>query len=148
MNKQTVYEAFKTQVETKIRLAQRALDETAESVHAETKGSAGDKHETGRAMAQIEMENTGKVLFEAQQLASVLHLLEPGKSKTACALGALVETTQGIFYLSGGIGKLNVDGKAIYCIGMSAPLGQALLGKGVGDEYVVGGRTFEILRVG
>lgn len=146
-DKSPIYEAFKSHVEARIQSAQRALDEATESVHAETKGSAGDKHETGRAMAQLEVENTGKVLQEAQQLSAVLHMLLPQKKRDTCTVGALVETTQGTFYLSGGIGKLQVEGSEIFCIGMSSPLGQALLGKKTGDKYLVVNRVHSILSI-
>ncbi len=146
-NKVQIFNAFRSHIEARIQSAQGALDEATESVHSETKGSAGDKHETGRAMAQLEVENAGKILQEAQHLGAVLHLLEPEKGRETCSVGALVESTQGMFYLSGGIGKIEVDGQEIFCIGMNSPLGQALLGKRAGEKYIVAGKEFEITRV-
>lgn len=144
VSKQKAFDAFRLQVKSRIQAANEALREATESVHSETKGSAGDKHETGRAMAQLEVENTGKILQEAQNTASVLHLLEPEKVRTKCSLGALVETTQGLFYLSGGIGKITVGNNEIFCIGMNSPLGQALIGKGIGEYYNMAGKEQQI----
>lgn len=147
VSKEKIFAAFKLHIESKIQAAQDALEEATESVHAETKGSAGDKHETGRAMAQLEVEKAGKVLHETQQMRSVLSLLEPEKPKDKCIAGALVKTTQGLFYLSGGIGKIDIDGESVFCIGMNSPVGQALIGKQQGETYAVAGNTFSILEI-
>lgn len=42
------------------------LDEVTEAVNNETKSSVGDKHETSRAMMQLEQEKLGKQLLEAE----------------------------------------------------------------------------------
>ena len=41
-----------------------------ESLESEQKSSAGDKHETGRAMVQLEQEKLGKQLHKLQRRAS------------------------------------------------------------------------------
>ena len=44
----------------KIEELSNALNTATESANNETKSSAGDKHETARAMMQIEQEKLGK----------------------------------------------------------------------------------------
>lgn len=147
ISKRKIYTALEIQLNSKIKAAQSTLEEATESVHAETKGSAGDKHETGRAMAQLEVEKAGKHLQETQQLKSILHILEPEVIKNNCNVGALVKSTQGLFYLSIGIGKIIAAGQEIFCIGMNSPLGQALMNKTTGEKYTVAGKDFEILEI-
>lgn len=147
MDKQKVFEAFKAQVELKIRSAQEAMDEATESVHSETKSTAGDKHETARAMAQLEVENAGKILRETQQLASVIPLLAPEKHRESCVLGAVAETTQGILYLSAALGRISAGEKEIICVGMNSPVGQALIGKKAGEAYLVANREHKVLHI-
>jgi hypothetical protein len=148
LSKTAINEALKTHIEDRIAFAVHSHAEATESVHAETKGSAGDKHETGRAMAQLEVEKAGKVLKEAQQMKQVLGLLEPEKTRAACTVGALVESTQGLFYLSMGLGKINVNGTDVFCVGMNSPVGQALFNKKAGAHYQVGSIKAEILSIG
>lgn len=147
VSKSEVYLAIKAHIHSRVDAAQAALDEATESVHAETKGSAGDKHETGRAMAQLEMEQAGKVLQETRQMTAVLNLLEPEKHRESCTIGALAETSQGIFYLAAGIGRLTVGTTEVFCISMHSPIGQALLDKKAGAHYVAAGKQYTILSV-
>ncbi len=96
--KSLLYQFVSDQIDAKINLAQQVYDEANESVISETKSSAGDKHEVSRAMSQLQVEKAGKYLVETQRMKSILGLLEPETVKSTCCLGALVETTQGIFY--------------------------------------------------
>ena len=41
----------------------KSILELQQSLDSETKSSAGDKHETGRAMLQIDLEKAGKSTF-------------------------------------------------------------------------------------
>ena len=50
-------EAF---VSEKIDSLERGLESHQKALASETKSSAGDKHETGRAMLQLEMEKSGQ----------------------------------------------------------------------------------------
>ena len=55
ITKKEVYVIYCEQIEQKIQSATQSWNEANESVLAETKSSVGDKHETGRAMAQLEV---------------------------------------------------------------------------------------------
>lgn len=145
--KAILYQFVSDQIDTKINLAHKVFDEANESVVSETKSSAGDKHETSRAMSQLEVEKAGKYLVETQRMKSILSLLEPEKEKSTCCLGALVETTQGNFYLSIAIGKTEIENTEYFCVGMNSPLAQALLNLKEGGSYVVAGKKFEVLKV-
>jgi hypothetical protein len=75
-----------------------SIEEIQESLTSETKSSAGDKHETGRAMLQLEREKAGNQLAETEKLQELLSKIDVSKtSKTVC-LGSLVFTTQANFY--------------------------------------------------
>ena len=54
-------------VENRFQTIQKTIDEIQESLTSETKSSAGDKHETGRAMLQLEREKAGNQLAEIQK---------------------------------------------------------------------------------
>jgi hypothetical protein len=147
LSKLAVFKILETFIEEKTANAYQILNEAKDSLYSETKGSAGDKHETGRAMAQIEVDKAGRFLDETQQLKAILPLLKPDKSRRKCETGALVETTQGFFYLSIGIGKLLINEHSIFCVSIHSPIGQSLLHKVQGDKYKVGNNEFEILEI-
>jgi len=52
-------------VDNKIDIAKSAVDSVKESRNSDTKSSEGDKHETGRAMMQIEPEKNETQLSKA-----------------------------------------------------------------------------------
>ncbi len=60
MQKETVYLASKKLLEEKIETAITLMDDAQASANQDTKSSAGDKHETSRAMAMLEKEKGGK----------------------------------------------------------------------------------------
>ena len=145
--KSQLYQFVSDQIDAKINLAQKVYDEANESVVSETKSSAGDKHETSRAMSQLEVEKAGKYLMENQKLKSILGFLEPKNVRTNCCLGAVVETTQGNFYLSIAMGKVDFENKTYFCVGMNSPLAQAMINLKSGDSYIVAGKKYEIVEV-
>lgn len=55
-------------VENRFQTIQNTINEIQESLLSETKSSAGDKHETGRAMLQLEREKSGNQLAEIQKI--------------------------------------------------------------------------------
>jgi len=59
-------------VAERLQTIKNAIDEVQESLTTETKSSAGDKHETGRAMLQIEREKLGQQLASIQTLEQTL----------------------------------------------------------------------------
>ena len=70
--KQDLYMQCQVFVGTRLRAIQKTIAEIQESLTSETKSSAGDKHETGRAMLQLEREKAGHQLAEIQKLNQLL----------------------------------------------------------------------------
>ena len=108
-----------------------------ESNQQEGKSSSGDKHETGRAMVHLELEQLGKQRQEIQkQRAEVLRLVPvEGREYDRVEGGALVTTSVGLYYMITGWGKVVIQGKEVMIIGINSPVGKALLGKRVGEEF-------------
>ena len=67
---------------------------------SETKSSAGDKHETGRAMLQLEMEKAGQQLASVQQMQQTLAKINTLTSSTNIALGSVIKTSSACYFLS------------------------------------------------
>lgn len=95
----------------------------------ETKSSAGDKHETSRAMAQLETENNAKHLAEAKKLNAVLSQIDPERECGLIELGALIKTNIGYYFLAISAGKASFSGSDVYLISPASPIGQQFLGK-------------------
>ncbi len=119
-----------------------------ESSNTETKSSAGDKYETGRAMAQQERDRHAMQLHEAQQLLGILQKTNSLLPSELVRTGALVTTTLGLFYLSIGAGKLRTNqGQEFMAVSPAAPIMLALGGKRAGDEVLFNGKLVRVLAV-
>ena len=70
--KQKLLEACFHFVENKHKTISNSIASNKNDLFSETKSSAGDKHETGRAMIQLEMEKAGQQLAIVNQMKEVL----------------------------------------------------------------------------
>lgn len=135
-------------VDQRINNSLTAISNAQESANTEVKSSAGDKHETGRAMAQLETEKNAIQLAEANKLKQVIGLINPEKASEKVELGALVVTNNGNYYISVSIGKMTIDSVLYFGVSAVSPIGQALLNHKKGDEVTFNGRKFSIKEIG
>lgn len=126
-------------VDQKIAAAKADLVSATESRNSDTKSSAGDKHETGRAMMQIEVDNAGMQLQKALQLKSELDQIDFQTKPERVVAGSLVVTSRGQFLLSIGLGILETAEGTFFAISPGSPIGQVLLGKKKGDTFAFQG---------
>ena len=126
---------------------QKTIEEIQESLTSETKSSAGDKHETGRAMLQLEREKAGNQLAETEKLQELLTKIDVTKtSKTVC-LGSFVFTTQANYFIAISAGELVIESKKYYAISPNTPIGKMLIGKQVGDLVSFRDQEFKVVSV-
>jgi len=146
LNKRVVYECVEKELSSKIERIQIQFDELQKSLTNETKSSAGDKHETGRAMAQLEQEKLSKALTQMTQLRNALSKVKPDENHSVVQYGSLVQTSKGYFFFSIGLGQIKVEDQEVFCMTATSPLGQKLLGKSKGDTIQMN-TSIEILDV-
>ena len=123
------------------------IKELQTALGSETKSSAGDKHETGRAMIQLEREKLGQQLAEVQDLNRVMQKIDISSKKTAAALGSLVKTTKTNYFLAISAGEFKSGDSLNYCISLNTPIGIMLLGKTVGDTIGFNGSVLKIVAI-
>lgn len=129
MKKQEVYSTVSAELEGRIVALQKSIKMAQESSKEDSKSTAGDKHETSRAMAHLEQEKSGMQLSQLLQLKKVLTGLNPAKINSKGELGSLIQTDKGIFYISISLGQVDVNGVKVMCISPVAPLGKMFLNK-------------------
>jgi transcription elongation GreA/GreB family factor len=122
-------------VNQRIDFAKQAMDGAQESANQEEKSSAGDKYETGRAMAQLERDKAAAQVSEARKMLSVLDQIKPSTTNYRVGLGSLVITDLNKFYLSISAGKLIVDHEIHLAISAQSPIGLLLIGKQKGEQF-------------
>jgi hypothetical protein len=80
-------------------------------------------------------------------MGSIIQLLEPEKTRQKAELGALIETDLGLFYLSTGIGKIEIENQTVFCIGMNSPIGKSLLNKKIDEKFYFGDKNGIIMNI-
>jgi len=120
-------------VQNKKNIISKSIESNKEDLFSETKSSAGDKHETGRAMIQLEMEKAGQQLSEVTIMQEVLSKIVIGKKSEVVCLGSLIKTTKVTCFLAISVGKIEIDGVDYFAISSQSPIGKELLGKKVGE---------------
>ena len=142
--KESLFKKCESFVEKRLQSIQKANSEIQESLLSETKSSAGDKHETGRAMLQLEREKTGQQLAEIQKTQEILSKIDVSKTSKTICLGSVVYTSQANYFISISAGKLTVDNIDFFAISPNTPIGQLLLSKTAGVEVIFRKQSFTI----
>jgi hypothetical protein len=134
-------------IEDQINHVQAVIDSAKESAQNESKSSAGDKHETGKSLLQLEQENNAKLLNNMLGQKRVISILQKHEASKIIGLGSLVATSQGLYYIGIGIGKVELLGEAYFVISPSAPVGKLFIGKTINDSVSFNGKTIQIIDV-
>lgn len=145
--REELYEQCLAYANMRIDTAQQMLNDAQESANAEEKSSAGDKYETGRAMAHLEREKGLQQLNVAHKLKEALDKIDISAISDWIMLGSVVITNSGNFYLAISAGQLKVNGKEFVALSPASPLGAMLNHKKVGDEFVFNKQTIKVLKV-
>ena len=145
--KDSLYNHCVQYVEERIARIQNEIDLLQAAANEETKSSAGDKYETGRAMAQLEIERNAVQLKEAERLRSFLQGIVREGTSAVIVPGSLVTTSNGVFYISISLGVVTLDQRKFLVVSPDSPIGKLLLGKRVGQEWLWRNERYKITRV-
>ncbi len=145
--KQKLLDECKIYVQQRLQRIQSTIEGIQESLTSETKSTAGDKHETGRAMLQLEREKAGKQLAEVQKLQEIVHKIDIASVSERVHLGSLVKTTRGNYFISISVGQIKIDGQMYFAVAANSPIGRLFLGKTVGDQVTFNQNNFKIINI-
>lgn len=142
LSKTEIIQFCLNEIESKINQLENNIKELNTSLNQETKSSAGDKHETGRAMVQLEIESYSKNLkdksiqrdFLKRQLSNAEH-------------ENLYATSNGAYFLSVGLGKLIIKNEIVFVISKDSPIGQLLIKTNPGEVILFNGQKIYIRSV-
>jgi transcription elongation GreA/GreB family factor len=145
--KKQLHQLCLSKIDQQIKTLQDTIDATRASANEETKSSAGDKYETGRAMMQLEIEKNLTQLQEAVKVKNALLKIKTDGIFDVAQTGSLLTTNQGNFYLSVSVGAFSIDEKIYQTLSTSSPLGSKLVGLKGGDNLLFQSKNFAIQRI-
>ncbi len=143
--KRELYRKCTEYIDHRIDSIQKKLNDVAESRSNETKSSAGDKHETGRTMMQLEEQKATVQLFAALEVKQTLNQINLEHIHNTIGLGSLIQCNNANYYIAISAGKLKIDNIIYYSISMQSPIGLHLTGKGVGDQIEFNGNVIKVI---
>ncbi|MEH1007636.1 3-oxoacyl-ACP synthase [Winogradskyella sp. ECml5-4] len=145
--KETLYNRCLNFIDERLITVNKTISDIQNSLQSETKSSAGDKHETGRAMLQLEREKAGHQLAEIEKQEHILQKINIYTKHQKVTLGSVVITTQANYFIAVSAGEIIVDNTVYFAISAATPMAQLLLSKSVDDEIVFRGNGFRILSI-
>ncbi|WP_369793764.1 3-oxoacyl-ACP synthase [Sediminibacter sp. Hel_I_10] len=145
--KQRLLQQCRDAVDVRLKTVERQIHDIQESLTSETKSSAGDKHETGRAMLQLEREKAGQQLAELEKTNLTLNKIDTSKTSEIVGLGSVVYTSGANYFIAVSAGILKFNDDTFFAISANTPIGLLLQGKQKEDQIVFRERSFKILKV-
>ena len=142
--KQIVYSSCLHLLESRIEHLQKDLLELKEGAENDSKSSAGDKHETSRAMMQIEYEKISRLLEEMRRQKNDLEKVDIDSVSGKIKNGSIIKTNNGYLFLGAAVGKIEVDGIPVMSITLGSPIGQKLAGQKKGGVVDMNGLVYVI----
>ena len=142
--KESLFQQCEDFVNTRLQTIQIIISSHQKALSSETKSSAGDKHETGRAMLQLEMEKAGQQLAAVQQMQQTLAKINTLSSSANIALGSVIKTSSACYFLSISAGKLKEKETFYFAISTASPMGKLLVGKKAEDTFTWNGKEITI----
>lgn len=145
--KQDLYNQCQSFIDARLEAITKTINEIQVSLTSETKSSAGDKHETGRAMLQLEREKAGHQLSEIEKQKQILYKVNVESKQQKVALGSVIKTTLANYFIAVSAGEIVVDNTSYFAISAATPIAQLLMGKKVNDVVQFRDQVFKIIDV-
>lgn len=147
ITKAEVYEHCLKIVNDKLDTLQREFKLYSDSAQNETKSTAGDKHDTGKAMMQMEQEKLGKQMSELLQQQKILRQPQFKEGHQKIQFGSLVKTQSSFYFIGISLGKFSIASQDILCLSVQSPFALAMLGLKQADKFTFNNKDFSIIDI-
>ena len=147
MLKEKIIDEISKLLEYKISEVEEELNLLTKDKNQITKSSAGDKFETSRATIQSEFDKVSINLIKLKDQLRKIKLISFTSKPQKIGYGTLVKTTNSIYMVSIGYGKLTLGSKDVYVISPLSPIGRKLIDRQEGESISFNSKTEEILGI-
>lgn len=130
-----------------MKVAKGEMESAQLSANEETKSSAGDKYETGRAMAQNQRDMYARQYQQILAEKQVLDRMDPHFVSPRVIPGSYVSTSNGDFFISVSIGPVKFEDGQVMVVSPASPIGKLLIGKQVKDRVLFQGKELVVIGI-
>ena len=134
MIKKILFSHCKADLEKKIEILELQKKSLQKDLTFEIKSSVGDKHETGRAMIQLELEKLGNQIHKIELNYQRLNTIKDFKTSSIVSLGSIIFTNKANYFLAVAADSCKINSKVFYCISSQSPIGKLLIGKKINQS--------------
>ncbi|MAW65315.1 MAG: hypothetical protein CMD18_03875 [Flavobacteriales bacterium] len=135
INKKIIHHTINQELSSRIKKVEHALNTQRESLNTASESTAGDKHNTSRAMMHLEEDKLNRQLAQLYQLKSLVDRINPSKKNNEIKLGSLIETNHGYIYIAIPFGKIKIAEIELMIVSYASPISNALRGKKEKDQF-------------
>ena len=135
LTKSVVIAELNKQLLIKLSYLTTNLKQAIDSRNSDTKSSAGDKFETSREMAQIEIQKIENEISKTQQFITDLF----------AKFSKFIITDKGTFLISIPFGKIILNDEKIFCISKNAPITKHLINTKKNDCFFYNDMKYKII---
>ena len=147
MNKTALIAHMKDLLDERMQVAWEAMEAAQESANDQGKSSMGDKYETSRSMGQLDRNMHAKQYEQIRLEKTVLERIAANTGSSRGAVGSLIQTTAGWFFISVSLGILKFEDETVIAVSSSSPVGISLLGKAEGEKFRFQNKEQKILKI-
>lgn len=144
MTKSELISELKTLLNVQYKELKTELDSFSAAKDGEQKSSAGDKHETAKAMADIEAEKISQSLDRISNHQHLIGTISPNQKLEKIGFGAKFTANGNHYFVATSYGKLQLANDTVFVLSKDAPLALHLNGAQKGDKKEFNGQTFTI----
>ncbi len=134
-------------LDDRLQVAWKAMEAAQDSANDQSKSSAGDKYETSRSMGQLDRSMHARQYEQVRQERVVLDRIGESEALSRGAVGALLETSAGWFFISVSLGTVQFDNKTVIAVSSSSPVGLSFLGKETGAQFQFLNKQHKIIAI-
>lgn len=145
--KEQIIAQYVQRIQDKIDAFQDMIAALTEDSKNDSKGSAGDKHETALSMMHIEQEKLNFKLKEYLNENQLFSGIDFTKKSSKVIVGSLVQANDNYFLISIALPKVTVQGATVFGISPQSPLAQQLIGNEVGHKFSVNNAEYLINQI-
>ena len=146
MHKKDIIEYILSVLRSNTILLENELKSIIKEKNSITKSSAGDKHETSRALMQSEFDKINNNYQSQLNQLKVIESLDIS-DKSRIGLGSLIETDSSILFIGIGLGIHQIDNRKVLIVSKASPIGKQIDGKEEGDYILLNNNKEKIIRI-
>lgn len=146
INKNELLSFISALIEKRISNSEEIIRSIEESIHSETKSTAGDKHDTTRELLHQEINKAAQNLNNQLIKRKTLAQLKNHRGTDYAGFGSLIHTNQGWVLIGLSLGKIQFQNKEVLCVSPVAPFAKALEGA-VHGEFVEFNQTSFLIEI-